>query len=405
MKIIATLILFISLFQLPILSQNKWVQIHPYPTLNNLRDVHFNSEQEGWIIGNGFNSMIMYTNDGGVSWETQLYGNGPLSQKPYSSLFFIDDNEGWAGGWKNIHHTTDKGESWNPQQVPDKLYIVEDIFFIDENNGWAVGENSIILKTTNGGQLWNTKLYQVSEVWLNSVYFTSNMKGIAVGRRNLSDGIILKTEDGGETWIDISPNNCYEFTKVTFTDTLTGWICGYGGTGGQPAELYSTTDGGYTWEYTSNLSSGAAKVYFINENTGWYYAGPYIYHTYDGGLTWTTHEYFSYTFINDIFMIDDNQGWLAGNTGFVAICDFTVDMREDKNLKSQHLVFPNPSSTHIKLSDPNYTLQLHNLQGQNIMLLPQVDQQISLNGLAPGVYIATIRKEGIVIGREKLIVR
>ena len=224
MKKTTLIFLFLTLFVLSF-SQNQWNQIHPYPTLKNLHDVHFNSEEEGWITGNGNGGAIMYTNDAGVTWETQLSG----SETPYTSLFFIDENEGWAGGWKCIWHTTDKGNTWEPQTLPDLNYIIEDIYFINHDIGWAVGENKTILKTTDGGLTWNLLMHITSGLWFSSVHFTDEMHGCAVGGfMHYENGFILITSDGGITWSDVFPPDCYGFTRVTFIDSLTGWVCGFG---------------------------------------------------------------------------------------------------------------------------------------------------------------------------------
>jgi photosystem II stability/assembly factor-like uncharacterized protein len=668
-------------------SQNQWNQIHPYPTLKNLRDTHFNSEEEGWITGNDISGgSILYTNDAGVTWETQTSG----SDTPYTSLFFIDDNEGWAGGWKCIYHTTNKGNTWESQQLPNVLSNIFDIFFINQNIGWAVGERNTILKTSDGGETWNTIQYSFnSDRRFYGVCFYNELNGFAVGGRSYDDyGIIMETNDGGETWIDVSPNDCYGLTSVTFIDTITGWICGYGGTGGQPAELFKTidngqtwmkqetenhtrfndihfvnqdsgmivdannkvfltsnggasweafaitcigydlrklsfwdnngcyavgyngrivksTNGGHTWEnvgqwiglnFTSiglfnsydglaignstlfrsengghswtrdtildrtgfylshfndqtaylvstdfkmaktsnggddwvlqdipqntyqykdlqflnkntgylcgnygvlkktidggitwedkslstvyNLNSisfineelgwlfdisgrtllktedggdswsvnlqggllnmyfhdedigfvktvdprgllkttdggnswddiidfpsGDGFVYFINEDVGWYIAGSSVYHTYDGGITWVDNKIFDYTSIRDIFFLNENQGWLAGDVGFVATCDFTVGIGEVINCQSPISVFPNPVSNdvEIKLDDGQGKIEdvkVFNLQGQEIMHFPHLSEfnsfKFNVSGLQSGVYFIEVTTE------------
>jgi len=288
MKKIFLLIIAIS-FCYTIFSQNYWEQIHPYPTLNNLHDVHFNSEEEGWIIGNGhLQSSIMYTNDAGVTWETQISGQD--EDAPYTSLFFIDDNEGWAGGWKCIYHTDNKGATWESQQLPNVYSIIEDIYFLNHNIGWAVGERNTILKTTDGGTSWHKKQYSfTSGIRFYSVSFSNALNGCAVGMKSTNgDGIIMHTIDGGETWIDVSPVSCYSFTSVTFVDSLTGWVCGFGGTGGQPAELRKTIDGGKTWikQITDNYTR-FTDIQFINQDTGMILDEHRKVHlTSNGGVSW-----------------------------------------------------------------------------------------------------------------------
>ena len=311
MKKIFLLIIAIS-FCFTTFSQNQWNQIHPYPTLKNLRDVHFNSEEEGWIIGNdATGSEIMYTNDAGVTWDTQLSGEGA----PSSSLFFIDESEGWAGGWKCIWHTTDKGNTWESQSVPDVDYIIDDIFFINNNVGWAVGINNTIMKTTDGGLNWILITNSSSSVLrFSSVNFTDEMHGCAVGGfMYYDDGFIMLTNDGGDTWSDVSPSNCNGFTKVTFIDSLTGWVCGFSGGSGPYAELHNTTDGGLTW--TKHIIDGGnwfRDIHFVNQDTGMILdENEKVLLTYDGGLSWDS------TYYTDAFSMRKLSFW--NNSGCYAV--------------------------------------------------------------------------------------
>ena len=83
-------------------AQDEWTMIHPYPTLENLYDSHFNSEQEGWIAGT--DGLIIYTNDGGETWEFQHQD----PDESFWAMHFVSDQEGWVVGWSEIYHTTQK---------------------------------------------------------------------------------------------------------------------------------------------------------------------------------------------------------------------------------------------------------------------------------------------------------
>ncbi len=77
--------------------------------------------------------------------------------------------------------------------------VLNAVSFFDENFGLAVGKN-IILKTLDGGHNWSLlNNGVVSSFQLNDIKFYSVNSAIAVG----SDGLILKTEKLGETWIKV----------------------------------------------------------------------------------------------------------------------------------------------------------------------------------------------------------
>ncbi|MDN3724880.1 YCF48-related protein [Aequorivita sp. SDUM287046] len=105
-----------------------------------------------------------------------------------------------------------------------------------------------------------------------------------------TEGIIIKTTDGGETWTTIYPTSgtSPSFEKIEFIDENTGFVAGY--------DLFmKTEDGGATW----TEMTGGTDVYlynnlsFYDENIGFVSAqlddAPYfaVYLTTDGGDTWT----------------------------------------------------------------------------------------------------------------------
>jgi photosystem II stability/assembly factor-like uncharacterized protein len=130
--------------------------------------IFFINDSIGWNAGNhsclGQSGFIKKTTNGGIDWVTQIDFWGNYSNSIHS-IFFIDENYGWAGGIDAIDtllsaiilNTTNGGENWITQLVGEpSTYtypptFIASIFFVDENYGWAVGSNGIILHTTNGG--------------------------------------------------------------------------------------------------------------------------------------------------------------------------------------------------------------------------------------------------------------
>ena len=78
-------------------------------------------------------------------------------------LSFVDSLTGWAAGEAGtIIRTNDGGGTWEVQNSTVQTFI-SDIFFLDKNLGWATTIedafpfNSIIIKTTNGGEDWTAE--------------------------------------------------------------------------------------------------------------------------------------------------------------------------------------------------------------------------------------------------------
>jgi photosystem II stability/assembly factor-like uncharacterized protein len=292
----AIILISLIIFYFVSYAQEEWTLIHPYPTLNNLIDAHFVSEQEGWVVGT--DGLIMYTEDGGNSWDIQH--SDP--DESIWSIFFIDDNEGWAVGWSSIYHTTNAGNTWEEQNRPPVLGDLTDVYFVNRDTGWIVGTYKIVLKTTDGGDNW-TKIMNTlaGDKCFYSVSFTNELHGCAVGGQmtGVYDGFIMVTndgglaghqahltQDGGETWDSI--------VYIGVTSSLvsfTSWGYNQGIAVGYAGSICKTLDGGNTWEnLNSGMSSTIRQIGFFNSFDGFaiigYYQTGSLIRSTDGGYTW-----------------------------------------------------------------------------------------------------------------------
>ncbi|MDQ1265952.1 MAG: hypothetical protein QG635_1104, partial [Bacteroidota bacterium] len=140
---------------------------------------------------------------------------------------------------------------------------------------------------------------------INSMKFYDKNTGWAIG----SEGLILKTTDGGENWIDKSLKNDSDIMSIIINDENTAFIvAGY--------SLYKTTDGGNSWVNISKVSF--SNILHLKDNIGYAIDKQFPYITSDGGLTWKVFyiEHFKFN------KIDDNQE--------IFIDDFSVLLSKDK---------------------------------------------------------------------------
>ena len=162
--------------------------------------------------------------------------------------------------------------------------------------------------------------------------FVDAFIGYAAGEVNETHSVI-KTTDGGMSWIDKSTGfpatggNCL---TVEFINTNNGFIGG----GNFSGFLYKTTDGGDTWnsavsqfpskineiDFREQLSiypytAGITSVYFSDIDNGWYVRwngmDNYIYSTTDGGITWDVPKKLGGTFIIICFCYT-KWNWISG---------------------------------------------------------------------------------------------
>ncbi|MCW8961436.1 MAG: YCF48-related protein, partial [Ignavibacteriaceae bacterium] len=96
--------------------------------------------------------------------HAQWLWQNPLPQgNPLGSIYFVDSNTGWTvGTGGTILKTTNGGNSWETQNSGTEEYLLS-TFFINANTGWVVGSNGLILKTTNSGDNWFSQSSGTSE--------------------------------------------------------------------------------------------------------------------------------------------------------------------------------------------------------------------------------------------------
>ena len=280
---------------------------------HNLFSTHVVDADHAWVVGSS--RRIYKTSDGGENWVIQIPCE-PLHT--FNGVCFVDTLKGWAcatGGY--IFCTQDGGSTWAEQATPASA-ILREITFFDSTEGWAVGHQGVTLHTTDGGQTWvdvpsgiTTDLYGLhfeapgrgwacgkygkilfwdgaswtpqtsgSSDYLLDVHFGDANTGYVVG----AGSTILKTGDGGATWVPLSAPagiNPY-FNGVCFIDSLEGWVAGLKGT------ILYTDDGGATWERQPTYTLfGLRWVRFVNDMVGWAVGyGGTVLHTGDGGQTW-----------------------------------------------------------------------------------------------------------------------
>ena len=189
-------------------------------------------------IGSANDYAILKTTNGGANWAIHPLSISADWPREFNDLFFINQTTGYAVGTNGkIVKTTNEGNAWAfmPSSITADLYS---IYFIDDNTGYAVGEE-YILKTTNAGESWTSK--KIPDVTFNSVHFPTPETGYAVGDGIHDECKIYKTVDGGVTWNELPTNDLYASTDVFFFNADEGYS-----TSGNL--VLKTLDGGKLWE-------------------------------------------------------------------------------------------------------------------------------------------------------------
>ncbi len=206
--------------------------IRPVPGGEQLqfRDIHAVSADTAWVlsIGNGADSRIYRTTNGGSSWDLQF--SNPDTLAFYDCMAFFDRRQGFAisdapDALLRILRTDNGGASWAliPREGQPAALKDEGAFAASggcavswgERHGWiAAGTpGSRVFRTTDAGRTWtvhNTPLYQGPGGGMAAVAFRDSLHGIAVASRNgvaldTTSAAVALTRDGGVTW-QLLPN-------------------------------------------------------------------------------------------------------------------------------------------------------------------------------------------------------
>jgi photosystem II stability/assembly factor-like uncharacterized protein len=110
---------------------------------------------------------------------------------------------------------------------------LNDVAFADANTATAVGYLGTVLRTTDGGATWVSQTSGTTNP-LYDVSFTDANTGVVVG----PGGTILGTTDAGATWVTQASGTMYSLQAVSFTNANMGTVVGESGT------IVRTVDGG-----------------------------------------------------------------------------------------------------------------------------------------------------------------
>jgi len=297
----------------------SWAR-QPAGTMAWLHSVFFIDQNKGWAVGS--KGTLLQTLDGGNNWKPR----GASTDDVVRDIFFIDEKNGWLVCEVNAYQlktvdepraylmkTTDGGENWKRIEIKgfDIDAILVRAVFSRSGRGWAFGEGGSIYATQDAGDTW-IKLRSPTRRLLLGGFFVDNDRGWIVG----AGATIIQTSDGGDTWYQSTlpqVEKSVRFTATSFVDNRKGWAVGSAG------NVYSTDNGGRTWQrQESTVTVDLFDVKFVDAQEGWAVgAEGTIIHTSDGGQHWTTERSGTGHPLERVFFTNRNRGWAVGFGGTV----------------------------------------------------------------------------------------
>lgn len=228
-----------------------------YTNLNiDLQKSFFLKPDLGYAVD--VNGQTYVSTNMGITWEAR----GRINNGANIKMWFLNEKEGFLLTSNILFKTTDGAANWHEVELPSEIGFT-DMEFLD-NNGFITGKLGIILKTEDGGNTWhfsNTRLYP----HLNDLEMVTKDSIFVAGNH----GTILFSGNGGQTW---------EIEHTATVEDLRTLFCidrDYIYAGGNyiflkyfPPEKFT----GYNWEPAELLLEKQNNRAFFNSPESWLFA-------------------------------------------------------------------------------------------------------------------------------------
>lgn len=241
---------------------------------------------------------------------------------------FITGSTGWlvALGQSRVYFTSDGGRSWEVAFEDDSTRF-SDIWFTSAHYGWGKAfyyppsePNDLRppMKTTDGGHSWEVTTFPPDSNFYSG-YFLDSLRGF-IGNENA----IYRTIDGGLTWqaATIQTDARFGITDFTFVGDSLGWAVGERRGITETGIIFHTSDGGATWttQLPETLILEGVDFYTpqfgvaVGSNVWW---ESVVLMTWDGGQHWEDQYYSEGSFLWDVALTSASTGWAVGWGGTI----------------------------------------------------------------------------------------
>ncbi len=320
----------------------------------------------------------------------------------FRAVWATSSNDVYLGAWDTVYASHNAGTGWTGAYTNTFILGVMGLQFTSPNNGYAFMTYSSMTKTTNAGNSWSepTGCGVIQDFY--DGYMLDDVTGYGVG----DCGLIAKTTDGGDTWVQYEWNNwiewsCIQIWGVHFASALNGFATADSGV------VFRTVDGGDHWSRSviAGPEDMLNDVFFVNPATG-YIVGNNgkMFKTTNGGNTWVPEPSLTSNNLHSVFFISENLGWAVGSNGTILRYgnpNISVEEPDDNNFEGVN-IFPNPFSSKASLTftipeKMEVRIEIYDLSGRMLVqvfngtLMPGAQLlDLDLPELRNGVYFCRI---------------
>lgn len=274
-------------------------QVVNFPTPDNFTGIAFTSPDTGYVVTRS--GSVARTTDAGKTW-----GGVELAKTALEDICFYDSRTVFVcGAAGRIFKSFDAGRNWIDNSLSDTTITLLSIRRLPSGIALVTGLThdstsrnvGVLMRSTDNGHSWTrlpVKGMGFGELTIsadNTVRFcawgslyTSSDLGVTWTATKLPDGKPGRTidirgntgimvgnfaqvafsSDRGKTWTQVTlPKEEAHFTSALLLDEKKGWIAG------STSKLYSTTDGGHTWNRESLPIACDISALVKSGNTIW----------------------------------------------------------------------------------------------------------------------------------------
>lgn len=200
------------------------------------------------LIAVGEFGHVIYSDDLGETWKQAA---SVETQVTLTSVYFVNDKLGFAGGHDStVLRTDDGGDTWKLSYHDAKAQApIMSVYFVNENHGFAMGAFSFVIETEDGGKTWNQRSLvegSTEDSHLNMVFAEKS-------------GTILVAAEFGTVYRSTDQGKTFHEVKTPYEGSFWGGLSLSDGSTlifGMRGNVYRSTDDGVTW---AKVNSGTEK--------------------------------------------------------------------------------------------------------------------------------------------------
>jgi photosystem II stability/assembly factor-like uncharacterized protein len=240
-------------------SGETWIRqgLDILPDGKSLNDVFAVNNREVWVVG--VDGLVMHTDDGGDFWS--LVDISEVADGASLNCISVIEDKVWLSGENGVVvYSEDSGVNWNASTLPEDTedYLIQGIFAVTPNIVYAVGNKSfapfgLVLRTENGGESWE-------KIELPNNYSNIPWIGVkAVDEDHLvlfgRVGHFVVTANGGEQWVTGGPLFPKDINSLVMLDKSHYWAaCDFD-------TIIITEDSGISWK--EQESAGTSNSFLM----------------------------------------------------------------------------------------------------------------------------------------------